>query len=382
MNKIEIIKCISIFVIFFFTLSSIPRITWEINNLKKYYHLCKEGFLTNKIHFEKVDNPKISIIVPVYNREKYLITFLRSIQNQQFYDIEIILVDDFSSDNSIELIEKLKNDDKRIILLKNKRNKGTLISRNIAGFKAKGEFLIFPDPDDIMSPNILEKCYHISKKFNFEFIRFHMYSDRYYVFSFIPQNLSNIIIQPDLRVHLIYGLGYTNIIDGILNNKFITKSLFIKCLNSIKEYYLKKKMIYFEDGLINFSFYLNAKSLYLLRTIGYYYFFNSDSISKIKLINSYFECFFLFLKFVYKNTKNTILEKNMTFYLLQNYITKNEVMYNITNCSKIYMKVVNQISKSDFISPFFQSKLKDLKIIISKLFFKNNCRTQKNYFYE
>ena len=366
MDKTEIIKCFSIFTIFFSTLICLPRIKKEIHNLKEYYQLCKQGNL-NKKHFEKVDNPKISIIVPVYNREKYLKTFLRSIQNQNFNDIEIILIDDLSLDKSVEIIETLKNDDERIILLKNKINKGTLISRNIAGLKARGEYMIFPDPDDLMSPIVLENCYYVAKKYNYEFIRFHMYSDRYYVFSMIPDTLSNIITQPELRVNLIYGLGYTNIIDGILNNKFIKRVLFIKCLNSINNYYLNYKMIYFEDGLINFSFYLNAKSLYLQRSIGYYYFFNTDSISQVKQINSYFECFFVFLKYVFENTKNTLIEKNMTFYLLQNYVTKNEVLYNITNYSNIYCKVVNEISKSDFISPFFKNKLKDLKKVILKL---------------
>ena len=297
---------------------------------------------------------------------------MRSIQNQYFNDIEIILVDDFSADNSSKIIEKLKIEDERIILLKNKRNKGTLISRNIAGLKAKGEFLIFPDPDDIMSPNVLEKCYHMAKRYNFEFIRFNMYADRNYVFSFIPDNLSNVIYQPKLRIHSIYGLGYTNIIDGILNNKFVTKLLFIKSLNSINNYYLRQKMLYFEDGLINFSLYLNAKSLYLLRSIGYYYLTNSDSISQKVNINSYYECFFIFLKYVYENTKNTILEKNMTFYLLQNYIRNNAVLYKITNYSKIYAEVINKISKSKFISSFFDVKIKDLKnIILKKKFSKN-----------
>ena len=292
---------------------------------------------------------------------------MRSVQNQNFSDIEIILVDDFSSDNSTEVIEELKNEDKRIILIKNKRNKGTLISRNIAGLKAKGEYLIFPDPDDIMSPNVLEKCYHVATKFNYELIRFHMYSDKYYIFSLIPDNLPNIVNQPDLRVHLIYGFGFANITDGILNNKFVKKLLFIKCLNSINEYYLNKKMIYFEDGLINFSFYLNAKSIFLLRSIGYYYFLNSDSISQVMKIDSYFECFFIYLKYVFENTKNTLIEKNMTFYLLQNYIKRNEVLYKISNYSKIYKEVVKQISKSDFISPFFIQKLKDLKMVLHNL---------------
>ena len=189
MNKIKKIKCYTIIIIIFSSFFRVTRINVEIRELKKYFELCKEGILINKKKFENVEKPKISIIVPVYNREKYILRFMRSIQNQYFYDIEIILVDDFSSDNSTKLIEKLKIYDKRIILIKNKRNKGTFISRNVAGLKAKGKYLIFPDPDDIMSPNILEKCYHVANKFNYELIRFHMYSDKYYIFSLIPNNL-------------------------------------------------------------------------------------------------------------------------------------------------------------------------------------------------
>ena len=99
---------------------------------------------------------------------------------------------------------------------------------------------------------------------------------------------------------------------------------------------------------------------------------NSDSISQKVNINSYYECFFIFLKYVYENTKNTILEKNMTFYLLQNYIRNNAVLYKITNYSKIYAEVINKISKSKFISSFFDVKIKDLKnIILKKKFSKN-----------
>ena len=89
---------------------------------------------------------------------------MRSIQNQFFDDIEIIFVDDYSKDNSIRKIENCQNEDERIILLKNKNNKGTLISRNIGALKAKGEFLIFPDSDDILSQNILSMCYELQKR--------------------------------------------------------------------------------------------------------------------------------------------------------------------------------------------------------------------------
>ena len=69
------------------------------------------------------------------------------------------------------------------------------------------------------------------------------------------------------------------------------------------------------------------------------------------------------------------LRKHKKFNILQNYIRNNEVLYNITNYSKIYAKVINKISKSDFISSFFDVKIKDLKRIISKKFSKNIVET-------
>lgn len=70
--------------------------------------------------------------------------FLRSIQNQYINDIELIFIDDFSKDNSANIIEHYQNEDERIILIKQKKNKGTLISRNIGVILSKGILSLFP----------------------------------------------------------------------------------------------------------------------------------------------------------------------------------------------------------------------------------------------
>ena len=121
-----------------------------------------------------ITKARISIIISVYNGEKYILRLLRSIQNQLFDNIEIIFVDDYSKDNTTKVIEELKKNDERIILIKLKRNKGTLIARNIGVLKSKGEFLIIPDADDILSKNILRICYYVAKKNNYDLIRFNM----------------------------------------------------------------------------------------------------------------------------------------------------------------------------------------------------------------
>ena len=102
----------------------------DSDNIEKYFEICNKEILLNNKIFKKNNNPKISIICPNHNRGQYILRLLRSIQNQFFDDIEIIFIDDFSTDNSVKLIEEYQKRDKRIILIKHKKNKGTLISIN------------------------------------------------------------------------------------------------------------------------------------------------------------------------------------------------------------------------------------------------------------
>ena len=135
----------------------------QINRLVKFFNYCnKEPKLIKKYY--KINNPKISIISPIYNRERYIIRLLKCIQYQNFKNIEIILVDDCSIDKSVKIIEENILIDKRIQLIKNIKNKGTFISRNIGVLFSKGKYLLIPDPDDIISKNIINICYKYAEK--------------------------------------------------------------------------------------------------------------------------------------------------------------------------------------------------------------------------
>ena len=147
----------------------------EFKKIEYYLTICNEIKQKKKI-IDKNKQPNISIISPIYNREKYISKYIRSIQIQNFYNIELIIVDDNSNDNSIKLIENYGKKDNRIILIKNKKNKGTLISRNLGVLYSKGKYLILPDPDDIISKNILNICYKYAVKYNLEIIRFNIYN--------------------------------------------------------------------------------------------------------------------------------------------------------------------------------------------------------------
>ena len=101
---------------------------------------------------------KISVLVPVYNVEKYLEDALQSLLNQTFSDIEIICVNDGSKDNSLTLLKKFENKDSRIKII-NKKNGGCGSARNRALDEAKGDYIYFFDPDDYILPNAFEELY-------------------------------------------------------------------------------------------------------------------------------------------------------------------------------------------------------------------------------
>lgn len=113
---------------------------------------------------------RISIIVPVYNTEKYLDKCLESLVNQTIDDIEIIIINDGSTDNSSKIIEKFVNLYPEKIKAFTKINGGLSDTRNYGIKKAVGEFIAFVDSDDYVDKNMYETMYEIAKKENADFV--------------------------------------------------------------------------------------------------------------------------------------------------------------------------------------------------------------------
>lgn len=115
------------------------------------------------------DTLKVSIIVPVYNKEKYIRKCLTSLMRQTLTEIEIIAVDDGSVDNSVKIIKEISLEDHRIILLQ-KSNEGSGEARN-AGLKiAKGEYILFVDADDTLKEDALSTMYTAACKNDAEIV--------------------------------------------------------------------------------------------------------------------------------------------------------------------------------------------------------------------
>ena len=109
--------------------------------------------------------PLVSIIVPVYNGEKTIERCLRSIQNQSYSNIEVLVVNDGSSDHTERIIRKYVQRDSRFRYIE-KENTGVSDSRNVAMAEAKGDYFQFVDGDDWIEPDMFEKLYESRQRRN------------------------------------------------------------------------------------------------------------------------------------------------------------------------------------------------------------------------
>lgn len=112
----------------------------QLSNFRRTYNLTK---------------PRVSVVMPVYNREKFIESTIDSILNQTYKDFELIIVDDGSTDNTVEIIQKYS--DPRIILIRHKENKGAAAARNTGYKHSRGEYIVVSDSDDINRNDKIQK---------------------------------------------------------------------------------------------------------------------------------------------------------------------------------------------------------------------------------
>lgn len=190
---------------------------------------------------------KISVIVPVYNVENYLRECLESIINQTLKEIEILCIDDCSTDNSYSILEEYAKKDNRIILIKNLENKGGGYNRNIGIKEARGEYISFIDSDDYILKDYLENLYNTAKKYNSDIVNtlniktYIEETKKTYKFDF---NFKNEEFESEWNLRDIENLSSYNSVAPYVWNKLYKKSFL---LNN-KIYFLEYKVSTAEDA--------------------------------------------------------------------------------------------------------------------------------------
>ena len=244
----------------------------------KYTKECQKNPLTgeNAQNFKFSENPKISIIVPFYNSINNLNILHKSIQDQSMQDIEIIYIDDCSTDKSDELIQNLQKKDQRIILLKNKERKGAFYSRNKGAIFARGEYLQYVDSADLLVGNILEKAYINAKINNIDIIQYKSIKEAKKNFEIFDElENKSIIKKSELNKEKLYDFSDLKIVNNYLFNKLIKKEKYLESLKYLQDEVLKEKL-YLEEDYIQFISLLKVSESFLfIDQIGYYIIRNS-----------------------------------------------------------------------------------------------------------
>lgn len=184
----------------------------------------------------------VSVIIPVYNTEKYVRQAVESICRQTLKDIEIIIVNDGSTDGSLAILEELAAQDERIKLF-SQENQGQSAARNFATEKAKGKYIYFMDSDDFLEKDALQLCFEKAENNNLDFVLFD--AD-----ILNPQDTTAI----DITYQRTQITDEKTIYKGDeLLKLFIREYIFTPspCLNVIKTSFLKQESLSFYPGIIH-----------------------------------------------------------------------------------------------------------------------------------
>lgn len=214
----------------------------------------------------------VSIIIPVYNGEKYIYKCINSIKRQTYTNIEIIIINDGSNDKTKEILEKLKEKDSRIKIL-NKDNEGVSKARNDGIKLSNGEYIIFVDADDYIENDMVEILLNDVKEKNVNIARCN--------YQYVKENGTiekNVDILYKLDQEYISGI---ELIDNIINRKTNAFSVLL----IIKKELIQKNSFNFKLSLMeDVAFYtqlcVNEERIYIEKKCLYNVFLSSDSATR------------------------------------------------------------------------------------------------------
>lgn len=229
---------------------------------------------------------KISIIVPIYNVEKFLDRCVQSLRNQTLQDIEIILIDDQSPDNCPKMCDEYAEQDSRIRVI-HKKNGGLGYARNSGMEIATGEYVAFVDSDDYVDLDMFESMYAMALKYNADFVRVDNYKERLdgtiVNKDYVPPMREGYYNQTELREKLLFTqLGMNPSDDG---TKYVSCSVWRniyrkEIIDRLGLRFVSERELISEDIPFNMEFMMNCERAAVINEKFYHYIVNEKSLTQ------------------------------------------------------------------------------------------------------
>ena len=251
-----------------------PSLEESFNKAKDFLNKCSKGILiNNKTEFKSSLNPKVSVIIPIYNSEKFINRAIKSVQNQDLLDLEIILINDFSTDNTQSVIEEIKKEDQRIKIINNIKNMGILYSRSIGVLSSKGKYIFSLDNDDMfLDFDVFSTITNIADEGNIDVVEYRGVMSEHAsdiinthvrdILSTKPKSF--VLLQPELSFKSIQkGKDYDSykfFSSVFMWCKCIKSNIYKQALNKIGEEKYSRFMIAHEDAVASFIIFNTAYS--------------------------------------------------------------------------------------------------------------------------
>ena len=220
----------------------------------------------------------VSIIIPIYNSEKFLDNCLKSIQNQTFKNFEVIMINDGSTDNSLAIINQYAEKDNRFYVISQK-NEGVCVARNQGIKLSTGKYILFVDSDDSLEEHALEYLVQIIEKEKVDLVRTNFYYINNDTIKPNDESLSykgKITLTQEMKKNLIF-----EILDAKLNC-FLWALFIKKSLITQNHIYFGKDLYVHQDIDYYISLLNHASSIYFSDIITYCYFLNQNGSKHLK----------------------------------------------------------------------------------------------------
>lgn len=318
-----------------------------------------------------MDNlPKISVIIPVYNAEKYIKRCLNSIIHQSFNDLEILCVNDGSTDKSLNIIQKFSKKDKRIKIF-NTSNNGQGSARNLGLKYAKGEYISFIDADDWIKKDMYQKLYHKSKENDLDILFFQMInyinsSGRYvesdlYNYDVFKKFDINIPFSPEDASEFLFKIAVCPV-SKLYKRKFLIR-------NNI----IFPESIIFEDNVFFYNAFLKASRISFINEHFYVRRRHSESVTQniseksLDIVPATNKMLLLFKDNGWYS-KHKIELINHSFSMILEWFFKSKLIL----CEEFYFKIKSEFFGLNELKEDFDNYLYDGNYKIYKLFLENN----------
>ena len=348
--------------------------TQSFKKAKNFLENNIKGILTKEPPTTPIENPIASAVIPVYNSKDYISRAIKSIQNQNIMNLEIILVNDNSTDDSLSLIQEIQKGDQRIKIINNQKNKGILYSRCIGVLSAKGKYIFPLDNDDMfLDDDVFQTITNIAEKGYFDIVEFKgifskkggpdILQNKIGDTKYANHPLNLVLYQPELGNYQLWesrSLKSYHLESVYLWAKCIRTEIYQKAINKLGKEKYNTYIIRYEDIMMNYAIFNTARSYKFVGKYGVLYIYRHKSASTIFSYSESDRYHIIYLDIAINFVQDRIPNKKVLVHLILFLFDRLSLKKTLKSeeVNKLFISCIDRVLKMDKISDELKNEIR------------------------